>query len=394
MNVENIVDVKQKNVKKIIDYLRFKDIITKKEIAQALELSFATVSNICNELKEKKIIQEDEMQDTRSVGRAPKAISINYKENYILCLDLHVKNSIKIALINFGNEIVKEKYDYYEDGISIYDFVEKCFEQFQKHIIASDILNKQIIGFGIAVPGIFDKATENVIASEIELFENQPLKKMLTNRFKMPVYVDNESNLCAVYTQHYQQNGTRENNAIYLYSGEGLGIGVVSQGQLLRGERGYAPEICHIPIGKSKYKCELCNNYECIQTDLSILGFTTKYFEEEVYNKEKMQEKWAKFVDKVKQKDEKALKVISENGIIMGRLISILINLFDPNVVYIGGEISLLFEELLPIIKPEVDKRLVVNKNSNIEIKVDHKSNHTILLGAAEMVFDKWNPQI
>lgn len=394
MNVENIVDVKQKNVKRIIDFIRFRDDSTKKEIAQELELSFATVSNICNELKSIGIIEERDIEDTKSVGRAPKAVVMNYKEFYILCLDLHIKNIVKISLLNFRNEIIKEHCMSYEDSITIHDFIKTCHTQFQQYILDAGIVSEHIIGIGVAVPGIFDKATGNIIASEIELFENQPVKSMLIEEFRMSVYIDNESNLCAVSTSMPQLETSCYDNAIYIYVGEGLGIGVVTQGELLRGERGYAPEICHIPIGSPNYQCHLCGSHECVQSDLSIYGFAAKYFGEYEYKKENVLKRWDTFVNKVREKQDKALAVVKENAVIMGRLISILINLFDPCVVYIGGAASAVFDELYPIIKPEVDKRLVVNRNRDIEIKVDKESDYTIITGAAEMVFERWMPQL
>ena len=82
---------------------------------------------------------------------------------------------------------------------------------------------------------------------------------------------------------------------------------------------------------------------------------------------------------------------MKENGIILGQLLSILVNLFDPGVVYIGGMIAPIFEKICPIAKKEVEKRMI-DKERGIDILCDNSGDKIIIAGAAEMVFDRWMP--
>ena len=96
-------------------------------------------------------------------------------------------------------------------------------------------------------PGNFEKKTHNIVSSEIELFNNQPMKEMLSKTLGKTVYIDNESNLC-VMSEYMRENIYRnQDNIVYLFADEGLGIGVVANGKLICGSGGYAPEICHMP---------------------------------------------------------------------------------------------------------------------------------------------------
>jgi predicted NBD/HSP70 family sugar kinase len=390
MEIQDIIGIKQASVKKIVDCIRFKDTLTKKDISNMTELSFSTVSNICNELKEKGFIKEIPL-GSNGVGRTPKIISLNYDQYYILSLDFHIKDTIIISFLDLRNRVLAK----YEHEIKEYkdleEYISYSYTLFKKYCGILSIPPENIIGAGVAVSGIFDKDNETIVGSEVEIFENQPLKKMLREAYNIPVYIDNESNLCVMSTCLHEHQKHERDNIIYVYITEGVGVGIITQGNLLSGEKGYGAEICHIPLGNSKYQCRLCKSYGCIETDLAIYGFIGKYTGEYGYDKEEIFKQWHSFVELVKRKDAKAMEVIRENGVILGRLLSILVNIFDPGIIYVGGMIVSIFDDLCSFMKPEIDNRMVV-KHRTVEVKADEKWSQAIMEGIGEMVFAKWMP--
>lgn len=387
MKVDSSVELKKIHAKEIIDYLKRSESCTKKIMAEELYLSFATVSNICNEMREKGYLKETALDDTKVVGRTPKGISLNLDNLMSLCFDMTRLGVIRAAVLDYSGRVVyDDKFTYDQDG-DIDCVVEAC-----KHIYEDDIqkhfLAEQIVGVGIAVPGIFEKKTHNIVSSEIELFNNQPMKAMLAEALSKTVYIDNESNLC-VMSEYMRENIYRnQDNIVYLFTDEGLGIGVIANGKLICGSGGYAPEICHMPIGNMKLRCHLCSSMGCVESDLRIRGYVEKY---NLYSDEKIQT-YDEFLACVAAGDIVATQVLEENAEILGRLLSVLNNIFNPDCIYIGGEAAGLLQERLDKSMEQVTSRMLVQGNVLPEIKLDADCSATVLYGAAEMVFSQWMP--
>ena len=110
----DVMDIKQHNVKSIVNVLRFsagESGLTKRDIADRTALSFATVSNLCNELLERGIV-EIVKKNSMSVGRTPSTVNLAYNRFCTVCLNLQMKGVLGIAVLNIRNEIVfHQKYD-------------------------------------------------------------------------------------------------------------------------------------------------------------------------------------------------------------------------------------------------------------------------------------------
>ena len=387
MKIDSSVELKRVHGKEIMDYLRKERRVTKKVMAEELNLSFATVSNICNEMREKGYIQEEAKEDTKVVGRTPKTISIQYENLLSLCLDLTRFGWIRVCVLDYGNQMVFDEKFAYEKDCDVEAIVNLCREIYEEQVLDT-FQEWQIIGVGVAVPGIFEKKTHHIVSSEIEMFNNQPMKEMLSEALKKTVYVDNESNLCVLSEYMQKRHGQEQENLIYIFADEGLGIGVVANGNLICGSRGYAPEICHMPIGNPQMKCHLCGNYGCVESDLRIQGYVEKY---RLYAGKELKS-YGEFLNLIKEKDPEAGKVLTENGEIFGRLLSILNNMFNPDCILIGGGTTETLKICLQTSIEEMKTRMLVAEEDLPQIYLDEESSTTMVKGASEMVFSKWMP--
>lgn len=387
MKVDSSVELKKIHAKEIIDYLKRSESCTKKIMAEELYLSFATVSNICNEMREKGYLKETALDDTKVVGRTPKGISLNVDNLMSLCFDMTRFGVIRAAVIDYSGRVAyDDKFTYEQEG-DIECVIKACKDIYENEI-QRQFSVEQIVGVGIAVPGIFEKKTHNIVSSEIELFNNQPMKAMLSKALNKTVYMDNESNLC-VMSEYMRENIYKnQENIVYLFADEGLGIGVIANGKLICGSGGYAPEICHMPIGNMKMKCHLCSSMGCVESDLRIMGYVEKY---NLYTEKKIHT-YDEFLKCSVTGDISAVRVLEENAEILGRLLSVLNNIFDPDCIYIGGETVGLLQKRLDKSMEQVTSRMLVQENVLPEIKIDEDCSATVLYGAAEMVFSQWMP--
>lgn len=387
MKVDSSVELKKVHAKEIINYLKRNKSCTKKVMAEDLSLSFATVSNICNEMREKGYLEETALDDTKVVGRTPKGISLNYKNLMSLCFDLTRFGVIRAAVTDYSTRVVYDgRFDYSRES-SIEEVVEACRKIYTDTVL-EEFSEDQIVGVGVAVPGIFEKKTHNIVSSEIELFNNQPMKAMLSEALGKTVYIDNESNLC-VMSEYMRENIYKDQeNIIYLFADEGLGIGAIANGKLICGSGGFAPEICHMPIGNMQMKCHLCSSMGCVESDLRIMGYVEKY---NLYSENKI-DTFEEFLKLWADREETAVQVLEENAEILGKLLSILNNIFNPDCIYIGGETVGLIQEVIERSMEQVTSRLLTEGNVLPEVKMDEDCSATVLCGAAEMVFSQWMP--
>ena len=390
--MQNVHDIKRLNTFKIIDAIRFNDGRTKKEIASGTGLSFATVSNICRELREKNLILETQVDKSDlGIGRLPNTVSLNYNEFFGLCIDMHHGARIVLALTNLRNEIVIRREICLKKHDQLADIIALCSSVYKQACKEAGVSRESILEVCVAVPGIYDNKTSLIVESSVSLFEDQPLKAMLEEAFDLPVFVGNESNLSSmsiILSSNLKMQHVK--NLIYIFCSEGLGLGVIADGRQLLGCDGYAAEVCHTPVGNEKLLCERCGGTGCVESDLAISGFITKYFDYAPWNRKQMYEYWADFLLAVESGEQKALDVVHENAKVLGRLTSVLVNIFDPEIVCIGGSISVLFEQMKPTIEAEVESR-IIGRLGRRGLLLQDADENTIIYGCAEKIYNRIN---
>lgn len=379
----DVIAIKQNNKKIIVDSLRCKDAMyTKKEISDVTGLSFATVSNLCNEMLEDNVLSAVKSEEI-TVGRSPYFLTLNYQNFLTLCLNLQMNGILIMSLLNLCNDIIDSKiYD-----VSSYATPDQIL-QFASHKYNEDfskVLGKemQIIGIGVAVSGIFDILTERLVFCAIEMFENCQIKKLVDDYFGLPSYVDNEANLCVLGL------GNREiasDNMIYLHLSEGLGLGVICQGTLLRGMHGYGGEIAytHLPIG---FLSNSFVNNGRLEELLSVPG-VLRNMKYEVNSGSLILEYWKDFVRKVEQGDDKALLMVKQIGMVLGLEIAYLVNLFDCDVVAIGGEFAMIYQFFEDDMFEIFRENCLYHEKRNVRIFCDINSSVLINEGLSDSIYN------
>ncbi|WP_312641697.1 ROK family protein [Hydrogenoanaerobacterium sp.] len=384
--IHSVVDIRKNHIKYIIDYLRGKDGVTKKQISADLNLSFATVSNLCNLLYDIGIITEVSEEDTGSVGRTPKWISLKLDTYYIVAIDAHSAGVIELNLCDLCGSAVCSTRVYYDINGSLEACLDALAQSYNRFL--TNAQKEAVIGIGVAVSGIYDLVTGKIVASELSLYEGQPLRLMLEERLSKPVFIENESTLCAICLAEKR----KLQNILYFYLGEGVGIGIISEGNNIIGRRGYSTEISHAPLGRLARSCAVCGNKRCFQTDLSVYGFAEKFdgTEPSIGNLAA----WRQFLAALEAGDHNALAATTENAEVLGEAVSIMVNLFDPEAVVIGGINQTLYETMLPVIRSINNSRRAVKAAIEPEFLLDENSNRTIIEGAAQMVYAQWHPPL
>lgn len=178
MSIFDIMDIKNQNIKAIVNAIRFEEGLTKRNIAAKTSLSFATVSNLCNELIERNILCMTK-QDIISAGRTPSCVSLQYQLYNTLCLNLQMKDVMGFAVLNIRNEVIfMKKYDISGIG-SPKDVILFAKKMFEHEFLPNADPMAVYIGIGVAVSAIYDIEDRCLVNCAIDMYTGVPLKDLV-----------------------------------------------------------------------------------------------------------------------------------------------------------------------------------------------------------------------
>jgi predicted NBD/HSP70 family sugar kinase len=360
--VKNTKELRLYNKKSIIDLLRSRDLITKTEIAKSLNLSFATTSNLCNELIEEQIFLLAR-RSTTSGGRPSELLTLNETARISFCIDFTYKTSVRLLFVDLRNKPLVQKTFPLAGNAAISELAQQCADGLRELLEEAQLQPECILGASVIIPGLQDLRTGSVLNSTLPVLDHYNLKEFLSQTLDLPVCIENDANLAALATS-WRAGSQRQENILFIYIGEGLGLGILSAtGSIYRGERGYAGEIAHIPLGDSRYAC-YCGNTGCIEGVLSNSG-----------------------IERLRSEHAEPAAYAGE---LLGKLISILINLMDPQAVYIGGDEESLLKEMLPYVQTEASRRLLMQKYRDVPLLVCPDVHDLFSQGASELLIREW----
>lgn len=387
MKIDSVIDIKRKNVKSILDYARFRSGWQKRDAAQELDLSFATVSNIINQMLECGLLEQTEV-NLKAVGRAPKGYQLVADRFVLSTMDIHTPDAVMLTLVDLQRKPVAQRVCTGLDTDSIGGFIDGLSQEYLRLLASTPYDESRVIGSVAVIPGTYDTKSQMVVGTHNRLFRDQPLLEMLEHVMHHPVSLENDANLAA-FSKASEQD---LHYLIYLYCGNGLGMGAVSGGQILTGANGFSVEISHAPFGNLGRKCRFCGHTDCLQEDVSPRGFVSKYLgtviEDEAFNSAM----WEDFLQALERKEPRATAAALDNAKVLGRALSTASSILRPEKIILGGLPHGLFEGMRSVMEEEINSR--ERHNAFIKVRFDPDFRHTTAIGGAERLYRDWFPDL
>ncbi|MBF0814420.1 transcriptional repressor XylR [Staphylococcus xylosus] len=270
------------NEKRVLKQIFNNSNISRTQISKNLELNKATISNILNNLKHKSLVNEvGEGNSTKSGGRKPILLEINQKYGYYISMDL-TYDSVELMYNYFDATILKQdSYELKDKNVSsILQILKSNINVSEKH----DTLHG-LLGISISIHGIVDDE-QNIINLPFHKNERSTFTDELKSFTNVPVVIENEANLSALYEKSLYINSNIA-NLITLSIHKGIGAGIVINKKLYRGSNGEAGEIGKTLVlgsindnGNKYYKIEdICSQDALIQKINNRLGAALTFTE-------------------------------------------------------------------------------------------------------------------
>ncbi|WP_175638543.1 ROK family transcriptional regulator [Metabacillus schmidteae] len=259
--------IKSINRRLIISKIIEAGMISRADLSKITKLTRATISVQVADLLEEELIVESQ-QEHNSVGRKPIMLSINLKAGYALGIDLDHKH-ITFTLSDLGGnpvstDIIELKNSSYNDILNILIAKIKQYD---------DEYSESRFGIVGVVIGIHGTVSKNEIINFIpqHKWKDKNLKEDLEKELNMQIHIENNANLCSFAERVFKHHHSENLVSISMYSG--IGLGVLINGELLKGYHGYAGEMGHMIIVPDGRPCNCGNSgcWELYASEASIL---------------------------------------------------------------------------------------------------------------------------
>jgi glucokinase-like ROK family protein len=386
--------IRKLNTAVVLDILRRYAPLSRAELAARTGLNRSTVSIIVNNLIEEGFVQETDLQSSR-IGRPGMLLVLNPKGGFAVGLEIGV-DFISVILTDFVANVLWRQHrlsDPAEDQIRILD---SACELTQAAIDAGLAQGLRPLGIGIGVPALVDIHLGKIVFAPNLKWTNVPLRLMWSQRFDQPIFVENEANAAAL-GEYYFGVARGMENFIYLSAGIGLGGGVVIGGKLFRGSSGYAGEVGHMTVDSEGELCG-CGKRGCWETKVgprAVLQRVRKILIDEVPSITKDlaggdldRISFDIVVQAARLGDRVALEALQDVGKYLGIGVVNLVNIFNPELIVLGGALSLANEFLLPVIRGTVCESALKPPCENIHFEASAHGADACVMGAVALVLD------
>ena len=346
--------------------------ISRTEISKNLGINKATISSILNKLKSKSLVREvGEGDSTKSGGRKPILLKVNHLYGYFISLDL-TYSSVEVMYNYFdGNVIQHESYKLPDENVSsILDILKEHVDVHEKHDTIHGLL-----GMSVSIHGVVDNE-QNVIYLPFHKTDGVSITEMLKEFAQVPVMIENEANLSALYERNFKHS-LSINNLIALSIHKGIGAGLIINNKLYRGANGEAGEIGKTLVSKVSNNVETYHKIEDIFSQEALLQNLSHQLGETLT--------LSKLIQCYKERNT---VVVQEMEQFINKIAILIHNLntqFNPNAFYVNCP---LINEM-PEILEEIKEQFKQYSRNEIQIKLNSNVKYATLLGGTLAIIQK-----
>ena len=361
----------------VLAYVRDRAPISRAEIARQTALQRSTVSAIVDDLCDAGLVEEDGTGSSTG-GRKPTLLKIKTGVPAAMGIDV-TPSRTTISVADLSGQILKS-----EVFPTLPDAARMTEQIVNKSAEYARLYGKNNLEIGISVPGIADQANGNAVYIPYFQWSNWDIAKQITARTDLPVIIDNDANATALAELWFGTEKIRKHrNFITVLVADGIGTGIVFDGQIYRGENGAAGEFGHMIVGENApVKCS-CGSRICWEAHASETASVKRY--EMISGSPENKTSFEQIINLAHQGDSAAVKTLTETARFLGIGISNLIVGFSPQAVVISGNIVRAWD----LIKAEINclaERSVRQEVERTEIMASSLGNRPTIIGSLSLV--------
>jgi predicted NBD/HSP70 family sugar kinase len=360
------------NEVRIIRLVRDRGAISRTEIARATNLHKATVTDLVSKLIRSGFLEDTGEVVTRNkVGRKRILLRFLPLAGVVAGVDIRMTH-VTVALFDLNaNVVLQESFDCARDD-SAQTVLTRVGGTIVSLLKAANLPQAKLVGIGIGVQGIVDCSTNTLVLSyNKKSWQGESLGAVLEQQFKVPVYVENDVKTMAI-GEYLFGAAKGVSDFVHIWVGEGLGAGIMINGQLLHGVTSSAGEIGFNVVDlPSLYKERFPLTYrdqEMIGDILNDANLVESYRRHAPYRSDQ-EVSVTSVAQRARLGDPVAQQVIEEFTTLLGMLCITMVNTVNPELIVIGGKLAQGFPAIAEMLQLRIHRDVLTPPAEAVRVR-------------------------
>lgn len=360
--------------------------ISRAEVARRCDLSRSTVSALVQQLIDLGAVREARVGPSQG-GRPPVMLRFEHDRYRMIGLDIGATHVTAIVMDPRGRVLSRATAPHAveRDPTGTLRLVDELLTHIHTQ---AGIAPGQLLGIGVAVPcPVHPAAPGRLSPSILPAWKGIDLAAILTERWGVPTYLENDANLGALGELYWGQ-GRRAGDFTYVKLATGVGAGLIIDGDIYRGGQGIAGEIGHTAIDGDGPPCR-CGLFGCLETMIGSGAIEARYRELRKQLGEPMGSDTpdlGRIAAAAAAGDPTAVLVIDRAGRHLGAAIANLLNIINPSRIVLSGRLTLAGAALLDPLRQTIAARAMWTNVAAADVVISTLGDDAIPLGAATLV--------
>jgi predicted NBD/HSP70 family sugar kinase len=371
-----------------LNLIRTHQPISRADLARLMNVRRGVASLLVSELLGESLIFEGALGEAVGRGRRPTFLYIDSRLRCVIGVDIRASRTYLLVTDLMGKQLgVVSSFQTNKDVSALTQELTRRIKQ----MLAADKDIGACAGVGVVVPGMVDPALGRVLHAPTLGWRDVSLRDPLAAAIGIPVHIENSGKACALAQLWTTRSDmVASANSVFVSVSDGVGTGVVVNGELLRGRHNTAGEFGHVPLSIDGPRCS-CGATGCWEAYVSNLATLSRYFGRDLADARPRDAETASFtvedlIARARAGDAKALAAINSTARYLGLGLASIVNSLDPARIYIGGEITTAWSLIEPIVRGAVRERTLTDFGGTTEIHIVPAEEHPRLRGAVALV--------
>ncbi|WP_209574905.1 ROK family transcriptional regulator [Sphingobacterium sp. UBA5996] len=378
--------------KEILTFFATKGPSTIPELSKEFNISIPKINESINELMEDALVQ-DNGKSTSGIGRKPNSYGLLANAAFFVGVQVS-HDHLSIVVMDMKKDIVATQEEIPHRLENNQESLQNICREINQFIATHQIQKDKILGVGINLSGRINYRT-GYSYSYFNFYED-PLSKYFEQELQLRTYLENDSKALA-YGEFSSGILKDEKDALFVNVDNGIGLGILINGKIYYGKSGFSGEFGHIPIFDNDIICR-CGKKGCLETEASgfalrnrviaeIKNGATSILTKKFNNLEDI--RLSDIITAAKKDDNLAIELINELGEKLGRGLATLINIFNPEIIIVGGILAKSEEYLMLPLKNAVNKFSLSIVNKDTKLANSNNGEKLAALGACLLIRDR-----
>jgi len=373
----------------VLNVIREHQPISRADLARHLNITRGVVSTLVQELIAQGVIYEGATGEAAR-GRKPTFLHIRTGDRLAIAVDVRFTKTYLMLCDFSGRQLALEAHDTIFD---VPDFIKDLSSRIRR-ILKTHGAKATCEGIGVVIPGMVDQRTGLILNAPALGWRGVEIRDKLAAATRLPVQIENSGRACALAQLWLgRDEATGPNSFVFISVSDGLGVGMVVNGELVRGHDHIAGEFGHIPLSLDGPRC-MCGSSGCWEAYISNLATLSRYFGWNLFKLSPNSLRDAgnssftvlDLVARARAGDAKALGAIQATARFLGLGLGSIVNTVNPDCIYMAGEITTAWDLMEDTVRQALAERTLTESAARTPLRLSTTQESPRLSGAAALI--------